>query len=264
MIVLTAACGASKSVSTTTVPSRTGTSSSTAPVTSTTSMASTTTTTEPLTVTVSVSPDHVFVGTEVTFTVDIRGPGTGSGEDVHFGDGGTSGANAGMVKCGDTARADRTGTYRHSYAAPGTFVFTDAVDVIGPPPACAWENVTGTSTVIVASPMQTASGGEVRSPTGNIACGIYHGAEIRSPEVHCATFSPPQAADMTVSGTVTTCSGPKCPLGNPGFNVPILAYGSATGVGPFLCVSAITGMTCTVTAGKGFTISRSGIEQVGG
>jgi hypothetical protein len=264
-VVLTAACGASKTVSTPTVPSRTTTSSSTASTGSTTPVASTTTTatTEPLIVSVSVRPDHVFVGTEVTFTVDIRGPGTGNSEDVRFGDGAGSGANAGMINCGDTARADRTGTYTHSYAAPGTYVFTDTVDVIGSPPACAREDVTATATVIVASSMQTASGGEVQSPTGNIACGIYFGANISNPEVHCATFSPPQTADMTVSGTVTTCAGSTCALGNPGFNVPTLGYGAATGVGPFECVSAITGMTCTISGGKGFTISRSRVEQLG-
>ncbi len=226
-------------------------------------MASTTTTTEPLTVSVSVSPDHVFVGTEVTFTVEIRGPGTGDSEDVRFGDGAGSGANAGMVKCGATARADRTGTYTHSYATPGTYAFSDEVEVIGPPPACHREDVTGAATVIVASSMQSASGGEVQSPTGNIVCEMYYGADVSNPEVHCATFSPPQTADMTVSGTVTACSGTKCALGNPGFDVPTLAYGTATGVGPFLCMSAITGMTCTVAGGKGFTISRSGVEQLG-
>ena len=118
--------------------------------------------------------------------------------------------------------------------------------------------------MIVASPTQTTDGGVVQSPTGNIACGMYYGTGISDPKVHCATFSPPQTADMTVSGSVTRCSGSQCNLGNPGVGVPILAYGSATGVGPFLCVSTITGMTCTVTGGKGFTIARSGVRQIGG
>ena len=217
-----------------------------------------------LSVAVTAGPDHVFVGTDVTFTVEIRGPGTGDSEDVRFGDGATSGANAGMIWCGDTARADRAGTYGHSYASPGTYVFGDAVDAIGPPPARAREDATGTVTVIVASPMQTTSGGVVQSPTGNIACGTHNGTDIAPPEVHCATFSPPRTADMTEAGTVTTCSGSTCNLGNPGIDVPTLAYGAATGVGPFLCLSATTGMTCTVTGGEGCTISRSGVEQIGG
>lgn len=212
---------------------------------------------------VSVSPDHVFVGTAVTFTVEIRGPGTGDSEGVRFGDGAGSGANAGMIKCGDTARADNNSHYEHVYTAPGTYQFSDEVSVIGPPPGCVREDVTGTATVTVAYPMQTAAGGAVQSPTGNIACGIYYGSTPYDQEVHCATFSPPQTADMAVSGAVKTCSGTACELGNPGLNVPVLAYGRATGVGPFLCVSATTGMTCSVTGGRGFTISRSGIELIG-
>jgi hypothetical protein len=69
---------------------------------------------------------------------------------------------------------------------------------------------------------------------------------------------------MDVTGSVTTCAGSGCALGNPGVDVLTLAYGSAAGVGPFLCVSADTGMTCTVAGGKGFTIARSGVEQIGG
>jgi len=262
-------CGGGESSSTTTtlttgttVPSVTSPQSISS--TTTTAPSSTSTTAEALTVRVTVSPDHVFVGTAVTFTVEIRGPGTGDSEDVHFGDGGTSGANAGMVKCGDTARADNDGHYEHAYTAPGTYQFTDEVSVIGPPPACDREDVTGTATVLVAYPMQTAIGGVVQSPTGNIACGIYYGSTPDDQKVHCATLSPPQTADMTVSGAVKSCSGSTCNLGNPGFEVPALAYGSATGVGPFLCVSAITGMTCSVTGGRGFTISRAGIELIGG
>ena len=67
----------------------------------------------------------------MTFTVEIRGPGTGNEEGVQFGDGGTSGANAGMIKCGDTARADHDSIYTHSYDAPGTYNFSDEVNVIG-------------------------------------------------------------------------------------------------------------------------------------
>jgi hypothetical protein len=47
-------------------------------------------------------------------------------------------------------------------------------------------------------------------------------------------------------------------------HTPILPYGSATVVPPFRCESSTNGITCTVTSGKGFRISRSGIEPVGG
>jgi hypothetical protein len=118
--------------STTSTPT---TSISVPPAAQTTSIAPTTTATEPLAVNDIVSPDHVVTGTVVTFTVEIRGPGTGDAEDVRFGDGGTSGANAGMIKCGDTARADHTSTYTHSYAAPGTYQFSDEVEVMAPHPS---------------------------------------------------------------------------------------------------------------------------------
>jgi len=259
LVAVTApSCGGEKSASTT---SASTTSTGVPPATSTTSIASTTTTTEPLTVNVTVSPDHVVTGTVVTFTVEIRGPGTGDGESVRFGDGGTSGANAGMIKCGDTARADRTGTYPHSYAAPGTYQFSDEVEVIGPPPSCAREDVTGTATVVVASPLQSAtSNGAFLSPTRNIACLI----DITANElVRCATFSPTRLVTMTATGSLNTCSGSQCELGNPSPDTPTLAYGTATGAGPFQCVSTVSRVTCTVAGGKGFTISRSDIEQIG-
>jgi hypothetical protein len=62
---------------------------------------------------------------------------------------------------------------------------------------------------------------------------------------------------MGVTGSFTTCTGEQC-LANPGINTPTLVYGTATGVGPFVCKSATTGVTCTAD-GKGFQISTSGI-----
>lgn len=50
--------------------------------------------------------------------------------------------------------------------------------------------------------------------------------------------------------------------GNAAVDTPTLGYGSSTGLGPFRCVSATTGVTCTVS-GHGFQISRSGISPVG-
>ena len=219
--------------------------------------------TEPLAAHVAVEPDHVFAGTEVTFTVTIRGAGLLEGEGVRFGDGGTSGANAGDARCGDTARADHVSTYAHAYDAPGTYTFRDDVTVTGPPPTCTPERATATVTVPVASTLPGA-GGAVLSPTGNIACGIYFGATADRQEVHCATFSPPRTADMTPTGDVATCSGSTCTVGNPAPDTPVLAYGAATGVGPFLCASRTSGMTCTVPGGRGFTISRAGITLLGG
>ena len=105
-------------------------------------------------------------------------------------------------------------------------------------------------------PMQTANGGEFFSPSGNISCQVdynYYG----DTSAYCQTGTPPQSVHMDVTGSYTTCTGEQC-LGNPGSNTPTLAYGTATGVGPFVCSSASTGITCTAN-GKGFRISRSGI-----
>lgn len=103
-------------------------------------------------------------------------------------------------------------------------------------------------------PMQTAAGGEFLSPSGNISC------EVSLTTVYCQTGTPARSVTMAATGRYTTCAGVTC-LGNPGEKTPTLAYGKATGVGSFLCVSATTGVTCT-TGGKGFQISASGITSV--
>jgi hypothetical protein len=106
-------------------------------------------------------------------------------------------------------------------------------------------------------PMQTATGGEFVSPSGNISC------EVGLTYALCLTGTPAQSVNMGVSGSYTTCTGPQC-LSNAGDGTPTLAYGTETGVGPFLCESAATGVTCTIKSGKGFQISSSGITAVSG
>jgi len=104
--------------------------------------------------------------------------------------------------------------------------------------------------------MQTATGGDFLSPSGNISCGVS------LTRVYCQTDTPAQSVSMAgITGTYTTCKGPDC-LGNPEEGTPTLAYGTETGVGSFLCESATTGVTCTTTGGKGFQISTSGIASV--
>lgn len=111
----------------------------------------------------------------------------------------------------------------------------------------------GTSSLV---PMQTATGGEFLSPSGNISC------EVSTTKVLCQTGSPARSVTMNTSGSYTTCSGSQC-LANAGDGTPTLAYGKATGVGPFVCTSAISGVTCTAN-GKGFVISNSGISSASG
>ena len=109
---------------------------------------------------------------------------------------------------------------------------------------------------IVRVPMQTAAGGEFQSPTGNITC------EVDQSKVYCQTGTPARSVTMDATGKYTTCTGQQC-LGNAGENTPILAYGTETGVGQFLCQSAVTGVTCT-TDDNGFQIAIAGITSVPG
>ena len=219
------------------------------------------TTSAPLTARVAVSPDQGVAGTSLTFTVDIRGPGTLNEESVQFGDGGTTGANAGVVTCGQTARADRNSTYVHAYGQPGTYIFRDVVSVLRPQPACTFEEVKATSQVVVAASLSSATfNGAFVSPTNNIACYID---ATKTDAVRCATFSPPRLVTMNATGSFHTCSGNTCDLGNPAMETPVLPYGSATGSGPFQCLSTAAGMTCTVTGHRGFTIARAGVSPVG-
>jgi hypothetical protein len=108
-------------------------------------------------------------------------------------------------------------------------------------------------------PMQSAAGGEFVSPSGNISCEVDD-QKAGLTEVYCQTGTPPRSVTMTAAGKYTTCTGQQC-LGNPGIGTPVLAYGTATGVGPFRCESATTGVTCTAD-GKGFRISTAGITPV--
>lgn len=107
--------------------------------------------------------------------------------------------------------------------------------------------------------MQTAEGGEFLSPSDNISCEVdYHRAGLT--QAYCQTTSPARSVTMGVTGQYKTCAGQRC-LGNPGEGTPTLAYGTATGVGPFRCESTAAGVTC-VANGHGFQISLSGITPV--
>lgn len=109
--------------------------------------------------------------------------------------------------------------------------------------------------------MQRATGGEFLSPSGNISCEIddYPGG---IPSAYCQTWTPPRSAKMDGTGSYKVCDGPMC-IGNAGAKTPTLAYGTATGVGPFRCESEPSGVTCTA-GGKGFLISTAGVSPVSG
>ncbi len=73
-------------------------------------------------------------------------------------------------------------------------------------------------------PMQTATGGEFVSPSGNIGCEVDFGPTNEG--ALCLTFSPPRSVHMTVDGVLTQCIGQQC-LSNAGLGTPTLAYGTA-------------------------------------
>jgi hypothetical protein len=110
-------------------------------------------------------------------------------------------------------------------------------------------------------PLEWGAGGEFLSPSNNISCEVdYHRSGITG--AYCETFSPPESVKMGVTGTYAVCKGQMC-QSNPGEDTPTLAYGTATGAGPFRCTSATTGVTC-LAHGKGFHISNAGITPASG
>ena len=106
---------------------------------------------------------------------------------------------------------------------------------------------------------QTVSVNEFRSPTGNISCELNYHHDVTD-DVRCQTFSPMQSVTMSTTGAFTTCTGNDC-VGNPGEGTPTLAYGQTTVIGPFTCMSASGGVTCSA-AGKGFQISSAGVKKI--
>ena len=107
-------------------------------------------------------------------------------------------------------------------------------------------------------PMQTTTGGEFLSPLGGLECEIDDRGGLVV--AYCQTTSPARSVTMNATGHYTICTGQQC-LANAGDGTPTLFYGEETGVGPFRCESARTGVTCTAD-GRGFLISASGITPV--
>jgi hypothetical protein len=165
---------------------------------------------------------------------------------------GSSASSAGAASTTTPSVTARTATAQTTATSPAA----TSAPAVTTTPATAGPAVAPSATLV---PMQTAAGGEFLSPSGNISCEVdYHRAGAT--QVYCQTIKPPRSVTMGVAGKYTTCTGEQC-LGNPGEDTPTLAYGTATGVGPFRCESATTGVTC-VADGKGFRISTSGITPV--
>ena len=99
------------------------------------------------------------------------------------------------------------------------------------------------------------------SPTGNIECELDAGGAGLPTRAYCQTFSPARSVTMRRSGALKLCSGGGC-LGNGPDNATTLGYGRSVHYGPFRCSSRVGGITCTVASGRGFTISKSGIQRL--
>ncbi|WP_231968929.1 MULTISPECIES: hypothetical protein [unclassified Mycobacterium] len=100
------------------------------------------------------------------------------------------------------------------------------------------------------------------SPSRNISCEIDYQRHGIPDEAFCFSISPPQSVTMDPAGVLSRCTGESC-LANPPEGTPSLGYGKTAGAGPFSCRSETDGVTCTVSSGRGFTISNAGIAAVG-
>jgi hypothetical protein len=168
----------------------------------------------------------------------------------------TSSAVGAASSAAPSAAATPSASAPTAAAQPATSPVTTSTPAVTTTPATATPTASPRATLM---PMQTAAGGEFVSPSGNISCEVdYHHAGLT--RAYCQTAESPRSVTMSVAGKYTTCAGQQC-LGNSGSGTPTLAYGTATGVGPFRCESAATGVTC-VAHGRGFQISASGITPV--
>ena len=103
-----------------------------------------------------------------------------------------------------------------------------------------------------------------QSPSGNISCEIdYQRGYGMSDTAYCDSGRPPQNVSMNSDGVLTVCTAGESCLGNGPVGEPTLAYNHTTRIGPFTCLSEVSGITCTVVSGRGFAISNSGITRVG-
>jgi len=160
-----------------------------------------------------------------------------------------------------SARATSSASVAPSPTAPaGTGTATPAGSEAAAPSASAGQSASAAAS-FTRVPLEWGAGGEFFSPSGNISCEVdYHRAGVPD-GAYCETLAPARSVTMSVAGTYTTCTGMQCES-NAAEGTPTLAYGTETGVGPFLCQSATTGITCTAD-GKGFLIAASGITSVG-
>lgn len=121
----------------------------------------------------------------------------------------------------------------------------------------------GVPVAVADNPVCTSTWCSFLAPSRNLGCEMnFHRGNGISDETYCQTDAPPQSVRMDTSGAFKSCTGESC-IGNAGQGTPVLAYGQTAKVGPFSCRSESSGVTCTVTSGRGFTLSTSGVTSVG-
>ena len=129
------------------------------------------------------------------------------------------------------------------------------------PPSATTSTTSSPITTMPTLPLESQTRGGFYSPSRDIGCEIDDTPPAAS--IYCQTINPQRSATLNENGSVAVCNGVAC-LGNPALNTPTLPYGTATGSGSYLCVSEVSGMTCTMAGGKGFKISSAGVTPLGG
>ena len=106
-----------------------------------------------------------------------------------------------------------------------------------------------------------------RSPTGNIACMLYAGADWRGARCDLREATPsfarrPQWCDLDWGFAFTVTAGgiaePACvgdSVADP--SARVLPYGASLSLGGVTCTSERTGMTCVNRQGRGFSVARA-------
>lgn len=114
---------------------------------------------------------------------------------------------------------------------------------------------------------ETSSGGEFFSPSRNLSCEVDFdypsGSSSPSSGAYCESISGNFSVTLKTNGTLTQCQQGEC-IGNAGVGTPVLPYGSAYVVGPFSCLSMMSGVQSALTSGAGFLISRNSVTPLGG
>ena len=115
--------------------------------------------------------------------------------------------------------------------------------------------------MIVAAVAAAATVTWFHSPSGNIECEVA-AADLRGTYAYCQTFVRPRSVRLSASGRMRVCTGTGC-LGNGPENAFTLHYGRSVRLGPFRCISLLSGMRCVVVrTGHGFLISREKLTRV--